>query len=142
MLDIANIQKELEIKIKEKNDADFFIMELKKENEINKQLYSDLNGKKMMIIESLEKGITELEEAKSKVKELENEKNELIIELDKSKEFNEKIIYDYKNILEKLNEAEKNNTEFVEFKNEVNLKNKENKKLVDGKYYKLCVFDK
>jgi len=142
VLDIANIQKELEIKIKEKNDADFFIMELKKENEINKQLYSDLNGKKMMIIESLEKGITELEEAKSKVKELENEKNELIIELDKSKEFNEKIIYDYKNILEKLNEAEKNNTEFVEFKNEVNLKNKENKKLVDGKYYKLCVFDK
>lgn len=131
----------------EKNEIEQLYNELLIDNEKTKQMNNDLNNKKQKIIESLEKGINELEEAKLRVKDLEMEKDELSKRLGKAEEFNDKILADYESVLEKLNEADKHLKEFESAKNELNLSVKENIKLNKGKklififlYFQLNLF--
>lgn len=81
----------------------------------------------------MEKGINELEQAKQKVKNLESEKDEILQQLEKTKEFNDKILADYESVLEKYNDADKNLKEFEVVKSELRIKEKENKKISEGK---------
>ena len=82
------------------------IEKVKLKNEILK--INEENGKfKEKILNSLESGIKDLEEAKIKIKNLETEKDNLIKELDESNEYNEKL-------METLKKFEQDNDETSE----------------------------
>lgn len=132
VLDISKLQHELENKIKENNNLQNTISGLKTDFELTKQMNSELNNKKEKIIESLEKGINELEQAKQRVKDLEKEKYSLLDELKEIREFHEKILSDYKAISEKYNSSEKKVAELESLKIELGRKADENKSLHEG----------
>ena len=108
VLDISKLQNELELKLKQNLDYEYIIDELSKENHNLKQINLEMNEKKEKILQSLENGINELEEAKEKLKSLEIDKFSLNKELNEIKEYNNKILIDYNIILEKYNTIEKN----------------------------------
>jgi len=84
VVDIATLRSKIE-KLQDNIDA------VEKESEYLKKLNNDMNIKKEKIRESLDIGIRELEEAKEKVKNLEQEKDELNEALFELKQYSDKL---------------------------------------------------
>ena len=87
---ISNLQRELESQIK--NNLELNLICSKQEKEINfmKQINIEMDMKKEKIIESLQIGINDLEEAKTRVKFLESDKTNLNVEIKEIKNLCEK----------------------------------------------------
>lgn len=133
ILDIGKLQRELERVLVENQELEISGKKFKKENDEIKNLNKELNEKKMKIINTLEVGINELEDAKSKVSYLEEEKNNLLMELNEIKEFKGKVIEDYDNLLQKNKRFEGIVGDLENLKKENEEKNKEIKRLCEGK---------
>ena len=84
VVDIATLRSKIE-KLQDNIDA------VEKESDYLKKLNNDMNIKKEKIRESLDIGIRELEEAKEKVKNLEQEKDELNEALFELKQYSDKL---------------------------------------------------
>jgi hypothetical protein len=131
-LDIKTLQKNLQKILLENKELDFLIKKFQDENEEIKNINKDLTENKIEIIKSLDMGINELEEAKNKIRYLEEEKFNLENEINEIKEFKGKIINDYDNLLQKNKNFEKIAIDYENLKKENEEKIKEIKRINEG----------
>lgn len=101
VIDIVLLKQETENYRKELLNSQYTIDDLNRQIEILQGTNNEMNMKKEKIKESLENGIRELEEAKEKVQTLELEKDYLADELNELREYNDRILKDYENTLER-----------------------------------------
>ena len=117
--------------------SNILINELRTEIDYLKKINDDMQIKKERIIETLEAGIKELEEAKERVKTLEQEKDYLNEDVETLKIEYDKTINDYNNLVTEYERIKEENSKFlVQINNmEKDLENQNllQKRLIDHK---------